>query len=168
MRGIAMFTVHGRVANDPFLDTLQNGTERCRAYVVANIPKMNREKEEWEYDDVWFTVAWFGRAAGISKRLRKGMPIVIHGEIRSWQEEHGEKKITRYNFRPTVTSLVDEEERLRRRAERETEPESYASRRSQPQSTPPTSAAPSTPPPSVPPPNEMFGGDPFGDEDLPF
>lgn len=162
MRGMATFTIHGRIATDPQTDTLQNGTDRCRAYVVANIPKAGKEGDKWEYEDVWFAVAWFGRAANISKRLRKGLPIVIQGEIRSWQEEQGDRKVTRYNFRPSVTSIIDEEERLRRRAERDG---NYEPQRNQStQSTQPRQG----PPKSEPVPQETFDEDFASEEDIPF
>lgn len=114
MRGIAEFLVHGRIGNDPEYTQLSNGTNRVRVSVCANIPK--RVDNEWTYDPVWFNIAWFGEAAdGIVNKLRKGLPIVVRGDITTYKQNINGQEVTRYNFRPRTASIIDEEERLRRR-----------------------------------------------------
>jgi single stranded DNA-binding protein len=101
MRGTATFQIHGRIASDPDLITLQNGQVRCVAPVVVNVPWKDKH-DEWQEETVWFRMAWFGQAAKrVADRIEKGVPVLITGDIRSYQvEQEDGKKITNYNFRP--------------------------------------------------------------------
>jgi len=101
MRGLATFTFMGRIAKDPSMTTLENGTKRLQIVAAANIPYKKKDSDEWQEETVWITFAWFGDFASRMKdRVRKGLWVHIMGDIRSTTEEVNGQKITRYNFRP--------------------------------------------------------------------
>jgi single stranded DNA-binding protein len=109
MRGIAEFLIHGRVGQDPEFSQLANGTARCRAGVCANIAY--KDGEEWKENPTWFNFAWFGKYAELmQKRLYKGAPVVIRGDISSFRYEKDGREITGYNFRPMICSIVGKPE----------------------------------------------------------
>ena len=101
MRGFAKFTFLGRIAKDPSMSSLENGTKRLQIVCAANVPYKKKDSDEWQENTTWITFAWFGEFASRMKdRVRKGLWVHITGEIRSSVEEVNGQKITRYNFCP--------------------------------------------------------------------
>jgi single stranded DNA-binding protein len=105
VRGIATFQVHGRVGIDPEMTTLANGTSRVTSSVAVNVPI--RDGDEWRTETIWFRFAWFGKTAErIADTLRKGQAVVIHGDIRSYKTQIGDREINNFSFRPRITSII--------------------------------------------------------------
>lgn len=116
MRGFANFSLHGRCGRDAVLKVRENNDQMCSVPVVANIPYKKRGSTSWDSRAVWFHLTWFGDIAGaIYERLKKGVPVVVNGDIDSYEQEIGGRRLTSYVFRPRQLSIIEQQQNKRYR-----------------------------------------------------
>jgi len=107
MNGYSNFTILGTVASDVTTKKLENGTLRATFSVAVNLPYLDKNADKWEERTAWFNLAQFGkRAESSSKRLQKGMHVMVSGQILSRIQEIDGKKYTLYVFQPDVVRPV--------------------------------------------------------------
>jgi single-strand DNA-binding protein len=102
----AQITLVGRLAADPEQKATANGKTVTRFPVITSRRKMNQDTKEWEDTDVtsWQCTAWDILAERVG-RLRKGMAVVVSGQVssRSWEDKQtGEK---RYAMQVTASDV---------------------------------------------------------------
>jgi len=87
--------VLGRVVMEPDLRYTPSGAAVLELRVVVNKRYKDKATQEWKEDASFFGVTlWRATAEYVSKKARKGSPVLVTGEIksRSWEGKDGEKK----------------------------------------------------------------------------
>jgi len=85
----------GRAVADPDLRYTPKGTPVLSFRVAVGRRYKDPTSEEWKEETSYFTVnCWTQLAERLSERLRKGMAVLIQGELRSrsWETPTGEKR----------------------------------------------------------------------------
>lgn len=85
----------GRAVADPDLHYTPKGTPVLSFRVAVGRRYKDPASEEWKEETSYFTVnCWAQLAERLSERLRKGMAVLIQGELRSrsWETPNGEKR----------------------------------------------------------------------------
>jgi len=85
----------GRAVADPDLRYTPKGTPVISFRVAVNRRYKDPTTDEWKDDTSFFTVnCWAQLAERLGERLRKGMAVLIQGELRSraWETPTGEKR----------------------------------------------------------------------------
>lgn len=82
--------IDGRLARDPELEVIANGTE-CVKFTVAN----DRRKSKEEKQSSFFRCQAYGKTGAFVKQyFHKGDPIILSGEceVRSYEDKNGQKR----------------------------------------------------------------------------
>ena len=84
------FTVVGNVVNDVELRFTRSGTPVASFRVAATARRFDKSSERWvDGDTAYFTVScWRDMARNVVESLRKGMPVIVSGRLRSREVEH--------------------------------------------------------------------------------
>lgn len=93
-----VITIHGHVAHNPEIRVTQNKTEMVVFRVGVNPRRYDRQRDEWvDGQTEWYSVLSFGNLGqNVSKSIRKGDPVIVHGRFRApqWQPEDQKRPIT--------------------------------------------------------------------------
>jgi len=88
-------TITGYLGQDPEMQTLSNGMEKCRFTVGVS----RRTKKDQPRKTDWFNCdAWSGTGAFVKTWFKKGSGIIVHGRMESSQVEKDGKKITYWSL----------------------------------------------------------------------
>lgn len=81
----------GHLGQDPEMRSLPDGTVVC-AFSVAT----SRKRKEQEITTWWRCSLFGNRGEALAKYLRKGDPVLVHGEpyMRTWQDQDGNQRQT--------------------------------------------------------------------------
>jgi single-strand DNA-binding protein len=91
-----MNSVHlfGNLGADPELKMLQSGTAMLKLRVATSERRKDSEGEWKEHTEWHSVVVWAKMAEALSEILRKGMRVLIDGQLRtrSWEDDDGNKR----------------------------------------------------------------------------
>lgn len=94
------FQLIGRIGKDPVLETTKNGKKMLKFSLATTKRSKNRETNEYENKTKWFNLAlWENKAEALSKVLKKGLRIVVTGEMEEVPTLIENKKITQLTLR---------------------------------------------------------------------
>ncbi|MEO0085419.1 MAG: single-stranded DNA-binding protein [candidate division WOR-3 bacterium] len=85
----------GRAVADPDLRYTPKGTPVLSFRIAVGRRYKDPASDEWKEETSYFTVnCWTQLAERLSERLRKGMAVLVQGELRSrsWETPTGEKR----------------------------------------------------------------------------
>ena len=82
-------TVVGNVVNDVELRLTKSGEPVASFRVASSTRRFDRAHDRWvDGDTHYFTVScWRGLAHNVVQTLQKGMPVIVHGRLRSREVE---------------------------------------------------------------------------------
>jgi single-strand DNA-binding protein len=82
-------TVVGNVVNDADLRFTSSGDPIASFRIAANTRKFDREHERWIEGDTHFlsVTCWRSLASNVANSVKKGMPVVVYGRLRSREVE---------------------------------------------------------------------------------
>jgi single-strand DNA-binding protein len=106
MSGEMRATIVGNLGDDAELRFTPSGAAVCQ-FSVANTPrKLDRTTNEWKDDEpTWVrVVAWRNLAQNAADTLKKGMRVIVTGELanRKWEDREGG---TRYSLEMTADAI---------------------------------------------------------------
>lgn len=88
-------TISGYIGQDPEMQTLSNGTEKCRFTVGVS----RRVKKDAPRKTDWFNCdAWGATGAFVKTWFKKGSGIIVTGRMESSQSEKDGKKTTYWSL----------------------------------------------------------------------
>lgn len=91
-------TVTGRLVRDPELQTTKTGQEKCRFTVADELPR-GKDKDMPPRVNFFNCDAWQQTGAFVSKWFKKGSPIIVHGQLDSYQVEKDNGKVTYWTLK---------------------------------------------------------------------
>lgn len=95
MAGDTSITVVGNLTGDPELRFIQSGAAVVNFTVASTPRKYNSQTNQWEDQEALFMRCsmWREAAENVAESLRKGMRVIVTGNLvaRSW-EQNGEKR----------------------------------------------------------------------------
>lgn len=83
MAGETYVTIVGNITADPELRFVANGSAVANFTVASNSRYFNRNSGQWEEKATMFIrcEAWRSQADNIAETLKKGMRVMVHGEL---------------------------------------------------------------------------------------
>jgi len=84
-----MMTIVGNVIRDVDLRFTSNGDPVATFRVASNTRRFDRENERWVEGDTHYlsVTCWRNMASNVANSIKKGMPVVVYGRLRSREVE---------------------------------------------------------------------------------
>lgn len=101
MANETQITLIGNLVDDPITRFTQSGKPVAN-FTVASTPRtFDRQANEWRDGDALFLQCsvWNQYAENVTETLRKGMRVIVHGDLAARQYEHDGQKRTAYEVR---------------------------------------------------------------------
>lgn len=104
-------TFRGNLTDDPVLRFTSNGRAVVNFTIATNKRSFNRQTNEWEDGETTFrpVTAWNALAENIAESLRKGMRVIVIGELgdRTYTTKDGnERRVTEVTAQDVGPSLL--------------------------------------------------------------
>lgn len=110
---MSTITITGRATADPELTFGQDGTPRATLTVAENHRRFDKERNEWvdARTDFHRVTVWRALAEAVAEQVRKGMSVVIVGELESRTIERDGQKQTYWGVTARTVALEVRPER---------------------------------------------------------